>query len=526
MLMYERNNSESQKFYFDKVLKETGKQTIEDGEYEIRSAINSNRIFDIKDGSNNSGAKLQLCDDCNVEQQRFIVKYIREGFYKITVRKSKKKLDVTGGELQEGISIQQYDENNTDAQSWIIKETEDGYYNIISKCNGLYITDSSNVASWGAQILMYEKNNSNAQKFVFEKIVEEKGIKSLEDGLYEIRLAINDNKVLDIAGGSIDSGAKLQVWEDSNVPQQRFIIKYIGEGLYKILVRKSEKALDVTDGVMQNGNSIQQWDFNNTDAQKWIIKENEDNTYSIISKGTGLYMTLASDNANNGTSILTFGKNNTENQKFTFEKITEKKGIDVSSYQGKIDWKSVKESGIDFAMIRVGYRGWGTGKIVYDKNYEYNIENAIKNGIECGVYFYSQAINEQEAIEEADFIVDAVKKYNLKYPIAIDSEYATTGRIGRADNLSVEVRTKVCRAFSDRIAQRGYKPMIYASKFWLYDNLDISKLQSIEIWLAHYVNGAPERRTDYKGQYSIWQYTSQGYVSGIEGYVDLDIIFE
>lgn len=277
---------------------------------------------------------------------------------------------------------------------------------------------------------------------------------------------------------------------------------------------------------MENGNIIQQWEDNNTDAQKWIIKENDDNTYSIISKGTGLYMTLEYYNADNGTNILIYEKNGKANQNFVFEKITEKKGIDVSSYQGDIDWKAVKESGIDFAMIRVGYRGWGTGKLVYDKNYEYNIENALKNGIECGVYFFSQAINEKEAIEEADFTIEAIKKYNITYPVVIDTEYATSSKIGRADNLSVTDRTNVCKAFCDRVNQRSYKSMIYASKFWIYNNLDITKLKNPSIWLAHYVTGAPEKKTDYKGEYNIWQYTSQGNVSGIKGYVDLDIIFQ
>ena len=241
--MYEDNNSSSQKFIFDKVLKEKGKQSIEDGEYEIRTVTDNNKIFDIGGGSINSGAKIQLWYDSNVEQQRFIVKYIGDGYYKITVRKSNKVLDVTGAGIQNGTSVQQYDSNNTDAQKWIIKETEDGYYNIISKCNGLYITAVSDSA--GASILMYEDNNNSSQKFTFEKIVPEKGKQSLEDGVYEIRTAVNNNKIFDIAGGTTQSGAKLQIWDDSNVPQQRFIINYISNGYYKITVRKSGKVLDV-----------------------------------------------------------------------------------------------------------------------------------------------------------------------------------------------------------------------------------------------------------------------------------------
>ena len=297
-------------------------QTIEDGEYEIRTAMDNNKIFDIGGGSINSGAKLQIWYDSNVEQQRFIVKYIGDGYYKITVKKSNKVLDVTGAGIQNGTSVQQYDSNNTDAQKWIIKETEDGYYNIISKCNGLYTTAVGDSA--GASILMYEYNNSNSQKFIFDKVLKEKGKQSIEDGEYEIRTAMDNNKIFDIGGGSINSGAKLQIWYDSNVEQQRFIVKYIGDGYYKITVRKSNKVLDVAGAGIQNGTSVQQYDSNNTDAQKWIIKETEDGYYNIISKCNGLYTTVVSDSA--GASILMYEDSNSSLQKFTFEKIVPEKG--------------------------------------------------------------------------------------------------------------------------------------------------------------------------------------------------------
>ena len=516
------NNQNLDENKVKKVIKVKGEQSIEDGEYEIRTVIDKNMIFEIDGGGDSSGAELQIGQDRNVKRQRFIVKYVGDGYYKITVRKSNKVLDVIGGSILSGTSIQQYDNNDTDAQRWIIKETEDGYYNIISKCNGLYGTVTDN--RLGAKIYMCESSENDSQKFIFDKVLKEKGEQSIEDGEYEIRTVLNNNKVLDIEGGSNQSGAVLQIWDCCNVPQQRFKINYIGDGLYTIEVKKTGKFLDVVNGLMQNGNNIQQWDYNGTDAQKWIIKENDDKTYSIISTKTGLYMTLDNNEATNGTKILTFGKNEMKNQKFTFKEIKERHGIDVSSYQGNIDWKQVKESGIDFAMIRVGYRGWGTGKIVYDNNYYYNIENALKNNIECGVYFFSQAVNESEAIEEADFVINAIKQYNITYPVVIDSEYATSSKIGRADKLSVDDRTKVCRAFCDRIQQNGLTGMIYASKFWFYVNLDMHALCDYKIWLAHYTDSV-NNKTDYKGNYDIWQYTNKGVIPGINGNVDLNIIF-
>ena len=221
-----------------------------------------------------------------------------------------------------------------------------------------------------------------------------------------------------------------------------------------------------------------------------------------------------------------YAQNNQNNQEFYFDKITNKKGIDVSSYQGDIDWKAVKDSGVEFAMIRVGYRGYGTGTLRYDTKYKQNIEGALSNGIDCGVYFFTQAINEAEAIEEANYVVNGIQGYNITYPIVIDTEYVTSDKTGRADNLSVSDRTNICKAFCSRISDCGYKPMIYASKYWIYDNINISELSNYLVWLAHYVKGAPENKSDYKGDYLIWQYTSTGSVNGINGDVDLDILYK
>ena len=215
------------------------------------------------------------------------------------------------------------------------------------------------------------------------------------------------------------------------------------------------------------------------------------------------------------------------------EEVT-KKGIDVSTYQGTIDWKKVKEDGVDFAMIRAGIRGYGVssdgiqGKLVQDARYVENMKGAINNGIEVGVYFFTQAINEKEAIEEANFVLGLVKNYKITYPIAIDTELSThpTGN-GRADNLSVEQRTKVIKAFCETIEEAGYEPMIYANKWWLKDNLDMSKLSNYSIWLAHYTGATQDdpfaKPSDYTGKYIMWQYTDKGTVDGIIGNVDMNV---
>ena len=193
-------------------------------------------------------------------------------------------------------------------------------------------------------------------------------------------------------------------------------------------------------------------------------------------------------------------------------------GIDVSAYQKFIDWRTVKNSGIDFAIIRAGYRGYGNGRIVEDELFDYNIQEATKVGMDIGFYFYSQAISVEEAIQEAQFTLQLLSKYNvpIKYPIAIDTEKTPYGT-GRADGMSKELRTEVVRAFCNEIQKAGYKTMIYSNKNWLLENLNITSL-NYDVWLAHYTD-----RTDYQYPYAIWQYTSTGHVNGIVGNVDMNI---
>lgn len=211
-----------------------------------------------------------------------------------------------------------------------------------------------------------------------------------------------------------------------------------------------------------------------------------------------------------------------------------KLGIDVSSYQRNINWVEVANSGVDFAMIRAGFRGYGvasdgtSGKLVQDDYYRANMEGAISNGIDVGVYFFTQAINEEEAVEEANFVLNLVRNYKITYPIAIDTEASShpTGQ-GRADNLTVEQRTNVIKAFCETIRNAGYEPMIYASKSWLRNKLDMSQLQNYSVWLAHYTganqNDPLAKPSDYEDKYIMWQYTSSGTVDGILGNVDMNV---
>ena len=199
--------------------------------------------------------------------------------------------------------------------------------------------------------------------------------------------------------------------------------------------------------------------------------------------------------------------------------ITSKRGIDVSEHQGEIDWAMVKEEGVEFAFIRAGYRTSELGIIYEDAYFKYNIENAIANGIDVGVYFFSQAISVDESIEEAKFTIDLLQDYDISLPIVHDMEEVVREE-DRIKDLTRDERTEIADAFCEIVENYGYDSMIYGNPSWLLTEINILKLSDRKIWLAHYSD-----TTLYPFRYEIWQYTDSGMLEGISEPVDLNIMF-
>ena len=191
-------------------------------------------------------------------------------------------------------------------------------------------------------------------------------------------------------------------------------------------------------------------------------------------------------------------------------------GIDVSKWNKEIDWDRVKQAGVEFAIIRLGYRGATTGALVEDPYFEKNMKGAASAGIPVGVYFFTQAVDAVEAVEEASMVITLCKDYKLDYPVFIDTE--GLGGNGRADGLDIEARTGVCDAFCKTIEGAGYRAGVYSSRNWYNGMLDVSVLNDYIIWLAEYRDSPL-----YQGYYHMWQYTSGGKVDGIEGNVDFNL---
>lgn len=224
--------------------------------------------------------------------------------------------------------------------------------------------------------------------------------------------------------------------------------------------------------------------------------------------------------------------NQADGEKVEFSKLetstARQHGIDVSKWQGKIDWQKVKASGVQFAIIRIGYRA-ENGQLYRDSNADYNIQQAQKAGVLVGVYFFSTAINQKEAIEEAEWTVSAIKGYSISYPVVYDCE-GFKNADSRMQSLTAKQRTQNALSFLDTVKKAGYDGMFYGSKADLtdksaFDTEEISK--GYKIWVAQYKNPPypQSEKPDYNGKYDMWQYTNRGTVSGIEGNCDMVVSY-
>lgn len=197
-----------------------------------------------------------------------------------------------------------------------------------------------------------------------------------------------------------------------------------------------------------------------------------------------------------------------------------RQGIDVSNKQKVIDWKKVKEAGVEFAIIRLGYRGYGSyGDINIDLQFKRNMEEAAKQGIDIGVYFFAQAINENEAREEAEFVLKNLEGYELQLPVVYDPE-SILKDVARTDDVSGEQFTKNTIAFCEMVKDAGYEPMIYSNMLWEAFQFDMEKLTDYPFWYADY-----EQLPQTPYEFCMWQYSEKGRVDGIGNGVDLDIQF-
>lgn len=262
----------------------------------------------------------------------------------------------------------------------------------------------------------------------------------------------------------------------------------------------TEATEEVTESIVEATESTEEFneDLNDPDYLKILEREENGEVSSDIKYATGII----------------------HNSKFkNYKKID---GIDVSKWQGDIDWSSVKDDGMKFAIVRLGYRGSANGTLVTDNYFEANIKGAKKAGLGVGIYFFTQAITTSEAEEEAEYVIEKLSSYNgyVSWPIYIDMETLSNSRLDNA-GLTSDQKTKICAAFCKKIEEAGYSAGVYSNGWYLNTQMDAESLAAnYDIWLANYTT-----QTSYSGTYNMWQYSSTGSVSGISGNVDMNVAY-
>jgi len=196
-------------------------------------------------------------------------------------------------------------------------------------------------------------------------------------------------------------------------------------------------------------------------------------------------------------------------------------GVDISKHNGQVNFNSMKAAGIDFVMLRIGARGYSTGQLSLDDNFVENMEAAIEAGLDIGVYFYSQAISQDEVMQEANFVIQNLEPYraHITYPVAFDMENVANDK-ARIDGLSRDDKTAMAAAFLSGMQTAGYVPMVYGNKEWLIKNIDLAKLQDYDVWLSQ-----EQDIPDYPYQFAMWQYTTTGVLNGVTGDASLNLCF-
>ncbi len=265
-------------------------------------------------------------------------------------------------------------------------------------------------------------------------------------------------------------------------------------------------------------------------AQKLLEEELKKQQEEDLSEGGTKTMVTRPDGTEQWIMINSYlDKNSYEALGFVYEEPKMKyfengdkaswQGVDISKENGEVDFRKLKKDGIDFVMVRLGYRGYESGQIVLDEEYFDSIQLANEAGLAVGVYFESQAVTVEEALEEAEFVITKLIEMRVTYPVVFDLGLVANDT-SRIENLPKTQLTEITNAFCNRIKEVGYKPMVYGNKYWLLRKIDLTMLGDYDIWLAQ-----KGETPDYPYEFAMWQYSSTGTINGISGDVNMNISF-
>lgn len=319
--------------YLDQIASEN-KNLIPDGKYVVSSMLNSKYVLDVKNGSMNNSANIELSTfDNETDNQAFIVSHDAQGYITFTNAKSGKVLDVSGGKAGNSKNVQQYESNGTRAQKWVVKKSNHGYM-IISALDSNYVLDvSGGKASNGTNVQLYSGNGSNAQNWNIEKFVSKyeqldvlanSNKNTIADGVYVISSSMNSKYVLDVKGGSTSNCGNIQLYVNNESTAQAFKVSHDAQGYVTFTNVNSDKVLDVSGGIAHNGRNVQQYTSNGTRSQKWVIKKSG-NGYIIVSAlDSNFVLDLSSGRVNNSQNIQLYTSNDSNAQKWNLTKYLSK----------------------------------------------------------------------------------------------------------------------------------------------------------------------------------------------------------
>lgn len=359
--------------YLDQIASEN-KNLIPDGKYVISSMLNSKYVLDVKNGSMNNSANIELSTFNNeTDNQAFIVSHDAQGYITFTNAKSGKVLDVSGGKAGNNKNIQQYESNGTRAQKWVVKKSNKGYM-IISALDSNYVLDvSGGKASNGANVQLYIGNGSDAQNWNIEKFISKyeqldvlanSNKNVIADGVYVISSFMNSKYVLDVKGGSTSNCGNVQLYVNNESTAQAFKVSHDAQGYVTFTNVNSGKVLDVSGGIARNGRNVQQYTSNGTRSQKWVIKKSG-NGYTIVSAlDSNFVLDLSSGRVNNSQNIQLYTSNDSNAQKWNLTKYLSK--------QEKLDQLAVENrNAIGDGVYKIGN--------AQNSNYVLDIASGSKN---------------------------------------------------------------------------------------------------------------------------------------------------
>ena len=519
--------------------------------YVIKSALKNDYVLDISGASKANGANAQMYAFNATLAQQWKYTVDSSGRATLTCLASGKVLDVRGAGKSNGTNVWQYQSNGTNAQKWVISKNKNGTYTITSSLkSGLVLDVRGAGKSNGTNVHVWTANGTGAQQWKFYDVTKMRSdmaaqakasAKTVAGKTYYIVSALNGKKVLDIAGGSKSNGANAQLYSANGTNAQKWTISFDNNG-YATIKNGSGKVLDVRGASIASGTNVWQYQSNGTLAQKWIISKNSDGTYTFLSALWGGYaLDVSGASEANGANVQIWESNGTKAQKWKLmtnvpvvkELSSSVKsslwgismqgvkavGIDVSQWQGNIDWQEVADSGIEFAIIRCGY---GSDWVSQDDwFFLQNVKGAKAAGLDLGVYLYSYAEDTSDAVSEANHTLRLLNKAglrpsDLKYGVSYDVEDGSQAGLWLPG---------LCRAYCNKIKAAGYRVGVYSYLNWWNTKLDDPIMSNWDRWIAQWPTPTGNTTCSYNGKYVIWQFSSSGSVPGISGRVDMDLAY-